>query len=266
MICVAAWQSETAMNTKRAQVRAVSTLIEDGRAALQRGDHATALEILLPLANDGNASAQWTLGFMYDTGNGVPEDRAEAFKWYHNAADQGNAGFQKLLGDIYMVGGDSWESAKWYRKAADQGNADAQFQLGEFHDTKGENAHLTHDEAEALKWFLKAGDQGHTAAQYALGQIFFNNDDYATAAKWFRKAAEGGHDGAQYKIGKMYVEGLGVQRNFVQAYKWLSLASLATSCHEVAFPARADCVSVAANMTPAQLDEAQTLTRKWKSK
>jgi hypothetical protein len=65
--------------------------IEDWQAAYNRGDYATALRLIKPLATQGNADAQTNLGFMYDTGLGVPKDDKEAVKWYRLAAAQGNA-------------------------------------------------------------------------------------------------------------------------------------------------------------------------------
>ena len=42
------------------------------------------------LAEQGDAEAQYSLGWRYDEGEGVPEDKAEAVKWYRLAAEQGN--------------------------------------------------------------------------------------------------------------------------------------------------------------------------------
>ena len=64
---------------------------EDGVAAYKRGDYATALRLLRPLAAQGNAAAQYLLGLMYGRGDGVPQDDAEAVKWYRLAAEQGLA-------------------------------------------------------------------------------------------------------------------------------------------------------------------------------
>ena len=64
---------------------------QDGEAAYANGDYATALRLLRPLANQGDASAQFYLGAMYDTGQGVPQDYPEAVKWYRKAAEQGDA-------------------------------------------------------------------------------------------------------------------------------------------------------------------------------
>ena len=71
---------------------------EDAVTAYGRGDYATALQLLRPLANQGDASAQYNLGVLYQQGQGVPQDYAEAVKWYRKAADQGDASAQYNLG------------------------------------------------------------------------------------------------------------------------------------------------------------------------
>ncbi len=58
-----------------------------GVDAYNRGDYATALREMQLLAEQGNASAQFNLGFMYNKGQGVPQDYTEAVKWYRLAAD-----------------------------------------------------------------------------------------------------------------------------------------------------------------------------------
>ena len=77
---------------------------EDGFAAYQSGDYPTALRLWMPLARQGNARAQLYLGFMYEDGQGVPQNYAEAVKWYRLAADQGNARAQSNLGFMYEKG------------------------------------------------------------------------------------------------------------------------------------------------------------------
>ena len=63
--------------------------LEDARTAEQRGDYATERALLRPLADQGNAVAQIDLGCMYEHGQGVPQDFAQAVIWYQKAADQG---------------------------------------------------------------------------------------------------------------------------------------------------------------------------------
>ena len=92
--------------------------LEDGEAAFKRGDYATALRLWRPLANQGDARAQYYLGAteqgdaraqyylgaMYANGQGVPQDHAEASKWFRLAADQGDARAQYNLGAMYANG------------------------------------------------------------------------------------------------------------------------------------------------------------------
>ena len=56
--------------------------LEDARTAEQRGDYATEMALLRPLADQGNAVAEIDLGLMYEHGQGVPQDFAQAVIWY----------------------------------------------------------------------------------------------------------------------------------------------------------------------------------------
>ncbi len=73
-------------------------------AAYQRGDYATTIRELRPLAEQGVAEAQFLLGVMYDKGQGVPQDYAEAVEWWRKAAEQGYAKAQYNLGVMYGKG------------------------------------------------------------------------------------------------------------------------------------------------------------------
>jgi TPR repeat protein len=113
---------------------AVAGPFEDGFAASQRGDYATALRLWRPLAEQGEVTSQFNLGVSYDQGSGVPQDYAEAVKWFRLAAEQGYAKAQFNLGNMYDDGKgvpqDYAEAVKWLRLAAEQGLAQAQSNLG----------------------------------------------------------------------------------------------------------------------------------------
>ena len=85
-------------------------------------------------AEKGDTDAQYNLAWMYNNGEGVPEDDVEAVKWYRLAAEQGDADAQSNLGFMYDEGEgvaeDDAEAVKWYRLAAEQGKASAQYNLG----------------------------------------------------------------------------------------------------------------------------------------
>ncbi len=107
---------------------------QKGLTAYDSGDYATALREWTPLAEQGNAAAQFNLGLMYENGYAVPQDYKTAVKWYTLAAEQGNAGAQFNLGWMYVEGlgvpQDYKIAVEWYTLAAEQGNAGAQYNLG----------------------------------------------------------------------------------------------------------------------------------------
>ena len=81
-------------------------------------------------AEQGDASAQFNLGFMYDLGEGVPENDAEAVRLFRLAAEQGYAEAQHNLGLKYARGEgvpeDDVQAYAWFSLAATQGQGFAQ--------------------------------------------------------------------------------------------------------------------------------------------
>ena len=105
--------------------------IEDRRAdkAYQQGDYSKTANELRYLAEHGDVRAQYYLGVLYDTGEGVPQDNHEAMSWYHRAAEQGEARAQYNLGLMYANGQgvpqDYAEAYYWITLAAAQGDVHA---------------------------------------------------------------------------------------------------------------------------------------------
>ncbi len=74
--------------------------LEDADAAITRRDYATALRLIRPLAERGDANAQYNLGVFYDNGLGVPRDKVRAYMWFNLSAAQGResaAAFRDLI-------------------------------------------------------------------------------------------------------------------------------------------------------------------------
>ena len=111
-----------------------SGIFQKGLDAYEKGDYATALKEWTPLAEGGDAVAQYNLGLMYRNGQGVPQDDKTAVKWYTLSAEQGDAFAQVNLGIMYDLGQgvpqDDKTAVKWYTLAAEQGDSDAQVNLG----------------------------------------------------------------------------------------------------------------------------------------
>ena len=108
---------------------------DDASAAYLRKDYSTALRLIRPLAEGGNAESQYLLGSMYLWARGVPQDFSQAAKWLRRSASQGLPAAEADLGTMYDTGQgvpqDYGEALKWYRKAADQGFMMVQFNVGD---------------------------------------------------------------------------------------------------------------------------------------
>ena len=140
---------------------ALAADFQKGLDAANAGDYATALAEWTPLAEAGDADAQYNLGIMYDNGRGVPQDDAEAVKWFRIAAEAGYVDAQYNLGVMYDNGEgvlqDDAEAVKWYRLAAEAGYPRAQNNLGFMYE-KGEG--VLQDDRLAYMWYNIAAAQG----------------------------------------------------------------------------------------------------------
>jgi hypothetical protein len=91
--------------------------LRQGVAAFNRQDYVLAARIFTPYAERGAPTAQAYLGFMYETGRGVPQNYTEAAMWYRRAAEQGDSLAQYSLGQLYDRGQgvpqDIIEASKW---------------------------------------------------------------------------------------------------------------------------------------------------------
>ena len=91
-----------------------------------QGAAASKFDETKALAELGMAAAQYDLALMYGNGEGVPENDAEAVKWYRKAADQGNADAQYNLGLMYVTGKgvpeNNIRAYVWWSMAKTQGN------------------------------------------------------------------------------------------------------------------------------------------------
>ncbi|MGY6217134.1 RDD family protein [Methylolobus aquaticus] len=142
----------------------------------------------------GDTAAQVRLGQIYETGDGVSQDYAEAAYWYLRAAEQGNILAQNAIGWIYLNG------------------------LG-----------VKQDTSVGINWLTTAASQGDARAQNNLGWMYLNAhrvaQDYAQAIHWFRLAARQGEANAQSNLGVIYEEGRGVKKNTSEAKRWYQLAA-----------------------------------------
>lgn len=172
--------------------------LESGVDAYKRGHYAAALEILRPLAEQGNVDAQFHLGLMYANGYGVTQDPQRAAEWFNKAVGKFDASAPFNIGVMYYDGQgapkDRKIAAAWFLKAAQLGDREAQFNLALMYDRGDGVAANIH---EAIKWYEQAALQGVTEAQSTLGDIYIEDRvaavDRVKSFVWYYFAAKGGN-------------------------------------------------------------------------
>jgi S1-C subfamily serine protease len=117
----------------------------------------------------------------------------------------------------------------------------------------------------AIKGKAEKGDAG---AQYILGRVYDQGNDQGRqteSTKWYRRAAVQGNANAQFSLGHWYSLGVGVPRNYVEAYKWCDLAAAHLSDDRAGKiisdleDCRIELSVIEKYMTPEQISEAQRL-------
>jgi TPR repeat protein len=182
---------------------AFAAALDDGRDAYQKGDYATALKLLRPLADAGNPEAQVFIGMSYEFGDGVAKNTSEAVKWYRQAAEKGNTDAAYNLGTIYQEGTgvakNIPEAVKWFRMAAAKGDPLSQRELGTIY--RDGSAGVKRDEAEAAKWFRMATGKNDVPSMTALGEMYLAGRGVAADRKeaqdLLRRASELGDSDAK---------------------------------------------------------------------
>jgi len=179
---------------------------------------------------EGDLSALYIVGQMYQFGQGVVQSDTKAFKWYLEAAKKGHPRGQAMTGDSYAFGKGverSDEKARyWYGMAANQGFASAQYVYG-FYFENGRGG-IQSDRIASI-WYAKSAKQGNSGAQYSIGLAFYlgkgTSKSYVPARAWFKKSAENGHVLGQYYYALFLRKGYGGDRDYKEAMKWYQKSS-----------------------------------------
>ncbi len=176
-------------------------------------DYNAAIKILLPIAENGNASANFYLGYLYFNGLGVIANEKEAIKFRSNAI-------------------------KIFKKHAENNNKEAISKLGRILADGSQVDNI--DFMEELKWLKLASCNGCREASFMLGNIYntghkinvSNKKDFfpiinkKEAFKWFKISAEQGMGFGMINVGSFLKNGIGINENYKEAFKWYNIAIL----------------------------------------
>lgn len=142
--------------------------VRAGIEAWQQSDYAGAVAIWRPLAEKGDADAQFNLGQAYRLGRGVPTNLSAAKTWFERAATQGHVDAQTTLGLLLFQNGDQAEGLGWLKKAAEQGEPRALLVYGTAL-VNGDT--VTQDRVLGYAYVSRAAAQGLEPAKNTLDQL-----------------------------------------------------------------------------------------------
>ena len=142
--------------------------VKAGIEAWQKSDYTAAVAIWRPLAEKGDADAQFNLGQAYRLGRGVPINLAAAQSWFERAADKGHVDAQTTLGLLLFQNGNHTGGMRWLKVASDQGEPRAMLVYG----TALFNGDgVPQDPILGYAFVSRAAAQGLQAAKDTLGQL-----------------------------------------------------------------------------------------------
>ena len=192
-------------------------------------DYRSAIKWLGASAAQGNADAEFLLGYLYEHGQGLARDYGKAADYYRAAAVQGHSTAENNLASLYQHGQgvpkNVGKAFEWYRASAQHGNPVGQCNLATLYYL---GTGVPRDYHEAARWFRAAADAGSAEAQNSLGVSYYKGLgvalDYTEAARWVRLAAQQGMPSAESNLAYLYEQGVGLLLDYVAAYTWYSRA------------------------------------------
>lgn len=266
-----------------------------GLADLRDARYSEAVAEWKASADAGDAVSALLLGVISDTGQGVPQDSAQALYWYKRAAEAGSPSGMFDVGIMYDAGQgvpqDPAEAASWYGRAAAHGFARAEYNLALMYEA---GSGVPQDRDRAIHLFRAAEEHGLSAAARHLAQLGAarvahvpvqgaqrtDRDDVAMedfrqaqsamlrrtpaeaehAAALFRRVAQN-HDAtaqyAQYDLGYCYENGSGVQQDKLQAYLWFLRSGSGGGDASVKAIAISAARNLETQLAPVQVEQAR---------
>ena len=187
-----------------------SEAVRSAARDLNGGDRVGAIPALEFAAKQGHPLAQWKLGRMYASGDGVPPDDLKAFEYFSKIAD------------------DHADEAPDSPHAAVVSNAFVA--LGTYFLDGIKGTYVKRNVGRAHEMFHYAASYfGNPDAQYNLARLYLDGKgvapDARQAARWLNLAAEKSHAPAQALLGHLLITGQpGVPRQRPLGLMWLTLA------------------------------------------
>jgi TPR repeat protein len=205
----------------------IGLIYQNGGYGIEK-DEKEAFKWYLEGVQRGNATAQYNIANRYRNGDGVDKDNLKAFEWMLQSAQQGYVHALYEIGLYYRYGIgtsiDYMKAIQWWKNASQHNGSD-----GNADNEIGIAYEHKKDVKDAFEWYLKGAQRGSPAAQYNLAICYpYGNGhgkDEKKAFEWMVKSAQQNYIPAVNKIGNYYRDGIGTSIDYALAMEWHEKAS-----------------------------------------
>ena len=187
--------------------QALASALDGAGGGVTASDQLNALQ---DAASAGDPMAQWQLGLMYESGEGVAQDKAKALGYFAEIANQ--------HADAPAGGTEADIVAQSFIK------------MGDYYWHGLPEAGIPKDQGYSISLLMQAATNFRDAeAQYRLGMLYLDKSALGVhplqAARWLNSAAWKGHVAAQARLGDLLFNGSAdVKANPVEGLMWLTVA------------------------------------------
>lgn len=179
-------------------------------------------------AKSNEPTCVFTLGLIYEEGDGVQKNILKAADWYQKGAQAGIPSCLYNLGKLIInkeISGEEEKGFNLIQQAAESEYSFAQNYMGRAYRF---GWYVNANPVRATNWFTKAAEQNMPNAMCNLGDMYSYEDgltiDYEKAFYWYEKAAETKHSRALTELGDMYYAGKGVRQDYQKAMEYYQKA------------------------------------------
>lgn len=179
-------------------------------------------------AKSNEPTCVFTLGLIYEEGDGVQKNILKAADWYQKGVQAGIPSCLYNLGKLIInkeISGEEEKGFNLIQQAAESGYSFAQNYMGRAYRF---GWYVNANPVRATNWFTKAAEQNMPDAMCNLGDMYSYEDgltiDYEKAFYWYEKAAETKHSRALTELGDMYYAGKGVRQDYQKAMEYYQKA------------------------------------------
>jgi len=192
-------------------------MIQEAHNAYNTGDFETAYKLYSQLAQEGNADAQTSLGFMHQREQGCQKDDAKTLELYTKAAEAKQPFALFNLGILYAngLGGvehNQFKAHELYMEAAVKEVPPAMYEVALMLER---GLGCVQNYSEAAFWYEEGAKRGHLESFNNLGALYKDGQgvpqDDARCFICFKRAADGGLAEGLYNLGLLYDQGIGCE-------------------------------------------------------